>query len=141
MRTPASHSCRGRLNGSRSPSSRARVRTRAPSSTRTRRSALRRPNSLPRSAKDSTCAATRSGWPTKRETVMVNRFLEGWRIAVSISDSPDLASLGLGDRHLRDVMVEVARHLISAGAALVYGGDLRKKGYTELLFEVAARYY
>jgi hypothetical protein len=72
---------------------------------------------------------------------MANRFLEGWRIAVSISDSPDLASLGLGDRHLRDVMVEVARHLISAGATLVYGGDLRKKGYTELLFEVAVRYY
>src|SRR5262249_52915609 len=73
--------------------------------------------------------------------VMPDRFLEGWKIAVSISDSPDLAALGLGERHLCDVMVEVARHLIAAGATLVYGGDLRKHGYTELLFEVAARYH
>jgi hypothetical protein len=72
---------------------------------------------------------------------MQDRFLQGWNIAVSISDSPDLASLGLGERHLCDVMVEISRHLISAGATLVYGGDLRRHGYTELLFEVAARYY
>lgn len=72
---------------------------------------------------------------------MPNRFLERCRIAVSISDSPDLAYRGLGERHLRDVMVEIARHLISEGGSLVYGGDLRQHGYTELLFEVAARYH
>ena len=72
---------------------------------------------------------------------MSDQFLEEWAIAVSISDSPDLAYLGLGERHLRDIMVEIARHLMSAGATLVYGGDLRQHGYTELLFEVAARYH
>jgi hypothetical protein len=72
---------------------------------------------------------------------MSERFLEGWTIAVSVSDSPDLAYLGLDERHLRDIMVEIARHLMSAGATLVYGGDLRQHGYTELLFEVAARYH
>jgi hypothetical protein len=55
---------------------------------------------------------------------MTDRFLKNWKIAVSISDSPDLAARGLGERHLCDVMVEVARHLIAAGATLVYGGDL-----------------
>jgi hypothetical protein len=72
---------------------------------------------------------------------MSNRFLEGRKIAVSISDSPDLPHLGLRERHLRDIMVELARHLISAGATLIYGGDLRQHGYTELLFEVAVRYH
>jgi hypothetical protein len=73
--------------------------------------------------------------------MMPDRFLEDWSIAVSISDSPDLTALGFAERHLCDVMVEVARHLIAAGATLVYGGDLRRHGYTELLFEVAARYH
>src|SRR6201989_2598460 len=72
---------------------------------------------------------------------MSNRFLEQSTIAVSISDSPDLGFLGLGDRHLRDVMTEIARHLMSAGGSLIYGGDLRRNGYTELLFEIAARYH
>ncbi len=72
---------------------------------------------------------------------MADRFLKDWKIAVSISDSPDLAARGLGERHLCDVMVEIARYLIAEGARLVYGGDLRRHGYTELLFEVAARYH
>lgn len=61
-------------------------------------------------------------------------------IAISISESPDMAALGLGPEHLRDAMAEIARHLLAMGARLVYGGDLRVNGFTELLFELVARY-
>jgi hypothetical protein len=61
-------------------------------------------------------------------------------IAISISDSPDMAVLGLEEDHLRDAMTEVARHLLALGARLAYGGDLRTHGFTELLFELVARH-
>lgn len=61
-------------------------------------------------------------------------------VAISISDSPDMAALGLAPEHLRDAMAEIARHLLAMGARLVYGGDLRANGFTELLFELVARY-
>jgi len=61
-------------------------------------------------------------------------------IAISTSESPDMASLGLSDEHLRDAMAEVARHLLALGARLIYGGDLRQHGFSELLFELVARH-
>ena len=61
-------------------------------------------------------------------------------IGISISGSPDMEALGLAEEHLRDAMAEVARHLLAMGARLVYGGDLRESGFTELLFELVARY-
>lgn len=61
-------------------------------------------------------------------------------IGISISDSPDMATLGLAEEHLRDAMVEVARHLLAMGARLAYGGDLREHGFSELLFELVARH-
>src|SRR5580704_1892715 len=69
-----------------------------------------------------------------------NAFLDGHTIALSISNSPDLAVLGLGKEHLEDAMTEIARHLIACGANLAYGGDLREGGFTELLFEIVNRY-
>lgn len=61
-------------------------------------------------------------------------------IAISISDSPDMAVLGLSDEHLHDAMAEVARYMLAMGARLVYGGDLRSGGFTEVLFELVARH-
>jgi len=61
-------------------------------------------------------------------------------VAISISESPDMPILGLSDEHLRDAMVEIARHLLALGARLMYGGDLRPHGFTELLFELVARH-
>lgn len=71
---------------------------------------------------------------------MKHALLGGRDIALSISDSPDLAVLGLGREHLDDAMMEIARHLIACGSSLSYGGDLREGGFTELLFEVVNRY-
>lgn len=61
-------------------------------------------------------------------------------IAISISESPDMPALGLGEEHLRDAMAEIARHFLALGARLIYGGDLRQQGFSELLFELVARH-
>lgn len=61
-------------------------------------------------------------------------------VAISISESPDMAVLGLSDGHLQDAIAELALSLLSSGASLAYGGDLRKSGFTELLFELLTRY-
>jgi hypothetical protein len=57
-------------------------------------------------------------------------------IAISTSESPDMRALGLSEEHLRDAMAEIARHLLALGARLVYAGDLRAHGFSELLFEL-----
>jgi hypothetical protein len=61
-------------------------------------------------------------------------------VAISISESTDMNVLGLGNEHLVDAMAEVARHLLAMGTRLMYGGDLRPGGFTEILFELVARY-
>lgn len=66
--------------------------------------------------------------------------LDDRSIAVSTSESPDMPGLGLQAEHLRDAMTEIARHTLALGAKLVYGGDLRTGGFSDLLFELAARY-
>ena len=62
------------------------------------------------------------------------------RIAISVSESPDMAAFGLGAGHLRHAMAELALFLLSSGKTLVYGGDLRYQGFTELLFQLVLRY-
>jgi hypothetical protein len=57
-------------------------------------------------------------------------------IGLSISDSPDLARHGMGPAHLQDALLEVSRYLLSQGAALAYGGDLRPDGFTRRLLDL-----
>ena len=66
--------------------------------------------------------------------------IAGRTVAISISESPDLPVLGLSEAHLRDAMDRLALHLLSSGASLAYGGDLRAHGFSEWLFEVVSRY-
>lgn len=61
-------------------------------------------------------------------------------VAISVSDSPDLALLGMAGRHLHRAMNGLATYLLSYGYHLAYGGDLRRDGFTEELFEIASRY-
>ena len=61
-------------------------------------------------------------------------------IGVSTSESPDMPVLGLNNEHLRDAMVEITRYMFRFGSRLVYGGDLREFGFSELLFEISARH-
>lgn len=61
-------------------------------------------------------------------------------VAISVSESPDMAVLGLSNDHLEDAMCEIAMYLLADGADLAYGGDLRPGGFTEMLFEMLLRY-
>lgn len=64
------------------------------------------------------------------------------RIGMSISESPDddLAARGLGRMHLDHAFVEIARHLLAAGASLSYGGDHRVAGFSQILFDLVRTY-
>jgi hypothetical protein len=61
-------------------------------------------------------------------------------VAISTSESPHMLALGLSDEHLKDAMAEIARHLLALGSRLVYGGDLRADGFSNLLFELVSRH-
>jgi hypothetical protein len=61
-------------------------------------------------------------------------------IGISISDSPDLDSLGFTNLHVQDTMVEITRYLLVNNCNLIYGGDLRKDGFTYIFSELAKQY-
>lgn len=71
---------------------------------------------------------------------MYREILSSKSIALSISENLDMPILGLSKEHLNDAMTEIARHLLALGARLVYGGDLRQNGFSNLLFELVARH-
>ena len=67
--------------------------------------------------------------------------LEGLQVAMSLSDSPDIdGPEGFTAEHVRDATIYLARSLISAGAAIAYGGDFRKNGFTWLLADLIQGY-
>lgn len=61
-------------------------------------------------------------------------------IALSVSESAEMGFYGLSLGHLREALADFALHLLASGDDLAYGGDLRAHGFTELLFELVARY-
>ena len=62
------------------------------------------------------------------------------KVAISVSENDDLPSLGIGGEVLKDLTVELTRHILKTSGHLVYGGDLRKDGYTELFKELSNQY-
>ena len=66
--------------------------------------------------------------------------LKGKSIAISVSEAPDSDVLGYGTDMIRDLTIELSRHLLIAGANMVYGGDLRRDGYTELFSDMSLQY-
>ncbi|MFA6147971.1 MAG: hypothetical protein WC899_07170 [bacterium] len=75
--------------------------------------------------------------PSTRTAGVAGLLLSGWRVGISVSESPDMERLGFGGMHLEDAIVEFARFLLANGAALAYGGDLRVRGFSKMLFQVA----
>jgi len=61
-------------------------------------------------------------------------------VGVSISDSPDLVTLGLGEIHVRHALIELVRHVLAAGGTVAYGGDFRPGGYTDALLDLIRAY-
>ena len=47
---------------------------------------------------------------------------------------------GFSDGHLKDAMAGFAIHLLACGANLAYGGDLRDRAFTRLIFDLVLRY-
>lgn len=76
----------------------------------------------------------------KGEALSRNFFLKGKTIGISISESDNLSELGYSISHLNDAIIEVARYIISLGGKLAYGGDMRPKGFTELIFDLLVYY-
>lgn len=66
--------------------------------------------------------------------------LAGRAIALSVSDSEDLGALGLLPAHLQLALAEIARIAFVGDCRLLYGGDLRPGGHTELLLQELTRY-
>ena len=66
--------------------------------------------------------------------------LAGIRLGVSVSDSPDLARLGLLEIHFRLALGEIARCVLVSGGHLTYGGHLQPDGYTAFLIHELHRY-
>jgi hypothetical protein len=66
--------------------------------------------------------------------------LLGRVIGLSSSEPDDLAQLGLSALHWKDLLIEVYRYLLSSGASIAYGGDLRNAGLTEMLIELVTRH-
>lgn len=66
--------------------------------------------------------------------------LKGEKIAISVSESDNLKALGIGQAFLRDLTVELSRHILIAKGRMIYGGDLRREGYTELFKELSYQY-
>ncbi len=62
------------------------------------------------------------------------------QIAISVSDSEDLQSLGIGKDMLCDLTVELSRHILKAGGKMIYGGNLCKDGYTKLFRDLSDQY-
>jgi len=66
--------------------------------------------------------------------------LQGLQVAMSLSDSADVNVEGFTVQHVIDATVFLARSLISAGAAIAYGGNFRRDGYTLLLADLIQGY-
>ncbi len=67
--------------------------------------------------------------------------LSGWKIALSLSDTPDIDGPdGLIGEHVDDATTHLARSLVSTGAAIAYGGDFRNQGFTETLSRLIGAY-
>ena len=69
-----------------------------------------------------------------------NINLQEKNIAISISESSDLPSSGIGEEMYKDLTIEITRHILKANGKLIYGGDLREKGYTELFKDLSNQY-
>jgi hypothetical protein len=66
--------------------------------------------------------------------------LSGVTLGLSVSESADLARLGLSPRHCELAVAELARAIIIAGGNIIYGGRLGAGTFTDILLDEVARY-
>lgn len=66
--------------------------------------------------------------------------LAGVCVGLSVSDSADLARLGLDYRHAELAVGELTRAVLIAGGRVVYGGRIKPSGFTQQLMSEVRRY-
>lgn len=66
--------------------------------------------------------------------------LSGMVLGLSVSESEDLARLGLLEIHFQLALAEVARAVLVGGGTLAYGGHLKETGYTAFISKELERY-
>jgi hypothetical protein len=66
--------------------------------------------------------------------------LTGRSVGVSISESADLARLGLLESHVRLALAEITRSVLLAGGSLVYGGRISADNYTSFILNELQKY-
>lgn len=67
--------------------------------------------------------------------------IEGKRVALSVSDAPDRARLGLPAREVDRALFSICTVLVRSGAKIVYGGNLDPEGLTFNMFRHLAGAY
>ena len=77
---------------------------------------------------------------TPMEYASAGLDLQGKYIAISISNAEDAYKLGMGKEMLDDVSIEISKHILKAGGKMIYGGDLREGGFTELFSDLSSQY-
>lgn len=65
--------------------------------------------------------------------------LGSYRIGISISDNPanNYSDHHLHADHLKRLSQDLARHLLARAGTIIYGGDLRKDGFTQFILDEA----
>lgn len=69
-----------------------------------------------------------------------NIDLQEKKIGISIASSTDIAEFGVGNEMFKDLTIELTRHILKANGRMIYGGDLRDNGFTELFCDLARQY-
>jgi len=72
--------------------------------------------------------------------MLTSRALHNVSVGVSVSESSDLARLGLIESHFRLALGEIARGRPRSRRGLVYGGHLASEGYTAFFASELRRY-
>lgn len=75
-----------------------------------------------------------------RDSLLPSNALSNVRLGISVSESTDLARLGLLEIHFRLALGEIARCVLVSGGRLAYGGHLEPGGYTVFLVRELERY-
>lgn len=77
---------------------------------------------------------------TPMEWISGQFHLNDAQVAISVGDSENLSSIGVGEELLKDLTIELSRHILKAGGKMIYGGDLRMGGYTQLFRNLSEQY-
>lgn len=77
--------------------------------------------------------------PTEAKANVISS-LAGKSIAFSVSESDDMYKYGCSNSMYKDIVLELSRYVLKAGAYLVYGGDLRKDGFTRIFEDFSYHY-